>query len=57
VSLWPEGSTHGGGGFFAANRTLILNDQCVRNELNDATTALPGPHAAAFVAALHGVAT
>jgi hypothetical protein len=35
LALWPEGSTYGGGGFFADDHTLILNYQCVLKELND----------------------
>ena len=35
LALWPDESTWGGGGFFEANRKVILNYASVVHELND----------------------
>lgn len=34
LALWPDGSTHGGGGFFEGDRRLILHYARVIDELN-----------------------
>jgi len=42
LTLWPDGSTWGGGGFFEGNRRLILNYGRVLDELDGKTKIPPG---------------